>query len=161
MPESDEDNSRPLNLEAAREQEAEFFGTKAGVDYDLGGGEKWTLPNPSFMPRDMSRRHREHLRFLTNDLETVGKVNHLTGKKTPAFPLSYKGELIDEDDLLCIALMGTDAKADRDAYFKDGTLPETYQKFLNAGGLPGQIQSRWQMLNRQMQERLMQDPKSN
>lgn len=149
----------PIKPEAARAQEAEFFGIAVGVDYDIGGGEKWTLPNPSYMPRDMKARYREHLRFMTHDLDTQGKVNPLTGKKNAVWPPEYKGKLVDEDELLCVALMGTDAKADREAFLADDTVPEVYSRFLAAGGLPGQVQTRWQMLNRQMQERLMQDPK--
>ena len=90
-------------------------------------------------------------------------TNPITGKKSAPqtiWPLTYKGELIDEDELLCIALMGDDVKADREAYFKDGTLPETYERFLAAGGLPGQVQVHWRMMNLQMEERVKRDPKS-
>lgn len=159
MPES-EVNLPPIKPEEARRQEAEFFGVKAGFDYDLGNGQTWTLPNPSYMPRDMKKRYNEYLRFITEDLDTENKPHPVTGKstKTTKWPLRKDGALIDEDELLCIALMGSDAVADRDAYFKDGTLPPVYEKFLNAGGVAGQLQSNWQMMNRQMQERLKQDP---
>jgi len=155
----DTDDKFPLKPEQAREQEAEFFGVSAGVDYDIGGGEKWTLPNPSYMPRDMKKRYREHLRFMTHDLDVAGKVNPVTGRKAAVWPPAFKGELVDEDELLCVALMGGDAVKDREAFLADGTTPDIYTRFLAAGGLPGQVQTRWQMLNRQMQERLMQDPK--
>lgn len=153
----------PIKPEEARQQEAEFFGIAAGFDYDLGGGEKWTLPSPSYMPRDMKKRYSEHLRFMTEDLDSESKPHPATGKATKSmkWPLRFGGELIDEDELLCIALMGSDAKVDRAAYFKDGTLPSVYEKFLNAGGIAGQLQAHWQMMNRQMQERLMRDPKSS
>jgi hypothetical protein len=153
----------PIKPEEARRQEADFFGVAAGFDYDLGGGQKWTLPNPSYMPRDMKKRYTEHLRFMNEDLDTENKPHAVTGKPTKVakWPLRFKGELIDEDELLCIALMGNDGKADRDKYFADGTLPEVYQKFIDSGGVAGQLQAHWQMMNRQMQERLKQDPFRN
>lgn len=142
----DDDKLPPIKPELAREQEAEFFGVAAGFDYDLGGGEKWTLPNPSYLPPDMKKRYLEHLRFMNEDLDTEEKPHPTTGKatKTTKWPLRVKDELIDEDELLCRALMGD----------------ETYEKFLAAGGVTGQVQARWQMMNRQMQERLRRDPKS-
>lgn len=161
MPDDDK-QLPPIKPEEARRQEAEFFGVAAGFDYDLGG-QTWTLPNPSYMPRDMKKRYNEHLRFMTEDLDTENKPHPVTGKstKTTKWPLAYKGALIDEDELLCIALMGSDAVADRELYFKDGALPPLYEKFLNAGGVAGQLQAHWQMMNRQMQERLKQDPFRN
>lgn len=142
----DSDDKHPLKPEEARAQEAEFFGVTAGFDYDLDG-EKWTLPNPSYMDPEMKKRYREHLRAMSEDLDTEKKPHPVTGKPTESqkWPPRIKGELIDEDELLCRALMGDD----------------TYERFLKAGGVPGQVQSRWQYMNRKMQERLMQDPKSN
>lgn len=164
MPDDDKQAALPpIKPEEARRQEAEFFGVAAGFDYDLGGGQKWTLPNPSYMPRDMKKRYSEHLRFMNEDLDTESKPHAVTGKPTKVakWPLRKDGALIDEDELLCIALMGTDGPADREAYLKDGTLPDAYEKFLAAGGVAGQLQSHWQMMNRQMQERLKQDPFRN
>lgn len=159
----DTPNLAPIKPEQARQQEAEFFGVVAGFDYDLGGGEKWTLPNPSYMPRDMKKRYSEHLRFMSEDVDSESKPHAVTGKPTKSakWPLRFKDVLIDEDELLCIALMGSDAKADRAAYFKDETLPPVYEKFLAAGGIAGQLQANWQMMNRRMQERLMRDPFRN
>jgi hypothetical protein len=160
-PNMPEDKIAPINPEAARDQEAEFFGVKAGFDYALGGGEKWTLPNPSYMAPDMKARYLEHLRFMSEDVDFEEKPHPVTGKmtKTQKWPIRKDGKLLNEDELLCVALMGTDVEADRAAYLKDGTVPDTYKKFLAAGGVPGQVQSHWQMMNRQMQERLMRDPK--
>lgn len=152
--------------ERAREQAAEFLGVFAGVPLDLGGGASWTLPNPSFLPPKMKMRYLEHIRFVNKDLDTekVPEVDPITGKQRQrtqtVFPLSYKGELINEDELQCIALMGDDAVGDREAYFKYGTLPETYERFLAADGVPGQVRVHWRVMELQMEERLKRDPKS-
>lgn len=152
MSEHDHDDDQPMNPEAAREQEAEYFGVKTGYGYALAGGETWTLPFPRYLPPDMRMRYLEHLRAMTEDVDMQTAPHPVTGKtqKRPMFPLRMKSTatpqnpkgLIDEDALLCRALMG-------DA---------TYEQFLAAGGVPGQIQARWQMMNRQMEERLKQDP---
>jgi hypothetical protein len=80
------------------------------------------------------------------------------------WPLQFAGELIDEDELLCIALMADDSDergvAAREAYFEDGALPDTYEQFLAADGVPGQVQVHWRVMNLQMEERIKRDPKS-
>lgn len=160
---SDTEERNPLlTPEAARDQASEFLSVFAGVDLDLGGGRTWHLPNPNYLPRDMKKRHLELLRFVNKDLDKEKITDPITGKQRQqtVWPLQYKGALVDEDELLCIALMGTDAVADRDAYFKDGTLPEAYQQFLDAGFVAGQIQVQWRVMSQQMEERVKRDPKS-
>lgn len=141
MPETD---ARPFDPATARAQEAEFFGVATGFDYDLGGGESWTLPLARYMPPDMRMRYLEHMAFLQEGLDKEDQVHPITGKiqKRDKFPARVNGKLVDEDELLCRALM-TD---------------EVYDKFVAAGGVPGQVQARWQMMNRQMEERLKRDP---
>ena len=119
----DNETTGPLSPEAARAQATEFLSVFAGVDFDLGGGRVWHLPNPNYLPPDMQKRHLEHLRFMNKDLQKETVTDPVTGKKREQtiWPLQFENELIDENELLCIALMGDDVKADRAAYFKDGT----------------------------------------
>lgn len=157
-----ETSEGPVSPEAARDQAREFLGVFAGVDFDLGAGQTWHLPNPNYLPPKMNKRYLEHLRFINKDLDKEKVTDPVTGKQREQtiWPLQYKDELIDENELLCIALMGEDVKADRAAYFKDGTLPDTYEQFLNAGGVPGQVQVHWRVMSLQMEERIKRDPKS-
>ena len=146
------EESRPMKPAEARAQEAEFFGVATGFDFDLGEGQAWTLPYPRYLPPDMRMRYLEHLRVMNEDMDTQPVPHPVTGKpqKKAIFPLRMKSAitkenpkgLIDEDTLLCVALMGQ----------------ETYGRFLAAGGVPGQVQARWQLMNRQMEERLTRDP---
>lgn len=154
MPDGDQTTevSRPMKPAEARAQEAEFFGVATGFDFDLGDGQTWTLPYPRYLPPDMRMRYLEHLRVINEDLDQETYDHPVTGKrlKRSIFPLRMKSAvtddnpkgLIDEDELLCIALMGQ----------------ETYDRFIAAGGVPGQVQARWQLMNRQMEERLRRDP---
>jgi hypothetical protein len=153
MSDDQAEESRPMKPAEARAQEAEFFGVATGFDFDLGGGQRWTLPYPRYLPPDMRMRYLEHLRVMNEDMDTQPVPHPVTGKpqKKAIFPLRMKSAvtkenpkgLVDEDTLLCIALMGQ----------------ETYDRFLAAGGVPGQVQARWQLMNRQMEERLTRDPK--
>jgi len=155
----DQESNTPA---AAADQAAEFLGVFNGQDFDLGSGQTWRLPNPHLIPPAMKKRWLEHLRFINKELDKEKVADPITGKQRlqTVWPLTYKGDLIDEDELLCIALMGEDAVKDREAYFKDGTLPATYERFLEADGVPGQVQIHWRVMNLQMEERLKRDPKS-
>ena len=110
----------------------------------------------------MKKRYLEYLRFVNKDLDKEKIPDPVTGKsrEQTIWPLQYNGELIDEDELLCIALMGEDVKADREAYFKDGTVPADYEQFLAAGFVPGQLQVQWRVMSAQMEERIKRDYKS-
>jgi len=160
MSDSD-DKLAAMKPEAAREQAAEFLSVLPGQEFDLGG-QVWLLPNPQYMPPVMKKRYLEYLRFVNKDLDKELIPDPITGKKREqtVWPLTYKNALIDEDELLCIALMGDDAVKDREAYFEDGTLPDVYAKFLAAGGVPGQVQVHWRVMSLQMEERIKRDPKS-
>lgn len=87
----------------------------------------------------MKNRYLEHLRFMSEDLDTDERKDPITGelRKVQKFPIRHDGKLINDEELLAIALMGTDAEKDREAYLKDGTLPDVYAKFLKAGVFPG------------------------
>jgi hypothetical protein len=134
----------PMRPQEAAAQAAEFLGFTPCVDFDLGD-EIWTLPAQSYMPPDMKMCYLEHLRFMNEDLDTEDVYDAAQKKKVPrtVWPLRQNGVLIDEDELLCRALMGDDV----------------YEKFLKAGGVPGQVQIHWTMMNRQIQERMKSDPK--
>lgn len=160
----DELTLKPMKPEEAARQAAEYLSVFSGIDFDLGDGASWHLPNPNYLPRDMKRRYQEYLRFTAKDLDKESVTHPVTGKKVQqgVWPLAFKGKLIDEDELFCIALMSEsdDGVAEREAYFADGTLPPTYEKFLNAGGVAGQVQVHWRVMNLQMEERIKRDPKS-
>lgn len=146
MSDSDEDK-HPVKPREARDQATEYLGFMGSVIYDLGNEETWELPNPQFMPPDMEERYNEHIKFMAEGLDTEDRKDPITGETRPVqkFPLRLDGKLINDKELLCIALMGA----------------PTYKKFLKAGGVPGQISTAWQMMQRQFQERLRQDSKSS
>ena len=147
MSDADESN-HPIKPELAAAQATEYLGFMGSETYDLGDGATWTLPNPQLMPPDMKTRYLEHLRSMSEDLDTVKQKNPITGEERdiPKYPPRIKGELINDEELLCKALMGDD---------------ETYKKFLKAGGVPGQIGLTWQLMERQLRERMKSDSKSS
>lgn len=158
-----DDDKHPIKPEAAAAQATDYLGFMGSAVYDLGEGDTWALPNPNMMPPAMKNRYLEHLRFMSEDLDTDERKDPITGelRKVQKFPIRHDGKLINDEELLAIALMGTDAEKDREAYLKDGTLPDVYAKFLKAGGVPGQLNTAWQMMERQLRERMKQDSKSS
>lgn len=154
-------DEHPIKPRESREQATEYLGFMGSVLYDLGDGETWELPNPSLMPPEMKERYLEHLRFVSEDLDTKPRENPVTGEveQIQQYPLRYKKKLINDEELLCVALMGSD-DGDYQRYVKDRTKPQVYLKFRAAGGVPGQINTAWQMMQRQLQERLQRDSKS-
>jgi len=162
MTEQSIEDRHPVKPDVARAQATEYLGFLGSVIYDLGDGETWELPNPALMPPDMKARYNEHLRFLAEDLDTIERTDPITKetRQVQKYPLRYRDKLINDEELLCIALMGTDAVKDRESYFENGALPAIYRKFLAAGGVPGQIGAAWQMMARQIERRRESDPKS-
>lgn len=168
---NDDSKNHPIRPRESREQATDYLGFMASVIYDLGDGKTWELPNPSFMDPDMKARYLEHLRFISEDLDTFERVNPLTKEVTnpQQYPLRYKGKLVNDEELLCVALMGADGDyekyletgAEAKGKWLKGELPEMYKGFLAAGGVPGQINTAWQMMQRQLQERLQRDSKSH
>ncbi|MEC4836881.1 hypothetical protein R2362_20310 [Mycobacteroides chelonae] len=140
-------DANPINPEQAAAHAAEYLGTMKGVCFDLGKGEKWELPNPAFMKPDQRARYKAHQKYMkTMDKETVPHPI-IDGKMVDQFiyPYEQDGEIVDEDELLCKALMGD----------------EIYKKFIDAGGAPGQIQVHWNVMNRQLARRMASDSKSS
>lgn len=169
-PVTDDAKNHPIRPRESREQATDYLGFMASVVYDLGESRTWELPNPSFMDPEMKARYLEHLRFMAEDLDTVERTDPVTKDTTHVqrYPLRYNGKLINDEELLCVALMGGDD--DYEKYIETGSqskgkwlrgaLPDTYERFLAAGGVPGQVNTAWQVMQRQLQERLQRDSKS-
>lgn len=145
--EQTDDKTLPINPRAAREQAAEFLGFMAGVPFKIGENKVWELPNPAFLDTEQRKRYREYQQTM-KELDTES-VPHpiIDGKmiERTIWPYTLNKEDFDADEQLCIALMGDD----------------TYKKFLAAGGVPGQIDVHWNVMQRQLEERMKRDSKSD
>jgi hypothetical protein len=142
----DDDKLHPMKPEAARAQAADYLGFTAGIVFDLGNDESWMLPNPAFLDTEQRKRHRAHQRFMKSlDKETV-EDPIIEGREVERYVYPYQkdGEDVDDDVLLCKALMGDDI----------------YDKFIAADGRPGQVAIHWAVMNRQMEVRTRVDSKS-
>lgn len=143
---SDIADRNPIKPAEAAAQAAEYLGVMAGVTFDLDG-ELWELRNPAFLSVEQRERYKRHQKFMkTLDKEAVPHPI-IEGKSVEQFVYPYEkdGNLIDEDVLLCQALMGEDI----------------YKKFIAAGGAPGQVQVHWNVMSRQLAKRMAEDSKSS
>ncbi len=136
----------PVKPEEAAAIAAEYLGSMRGIRFDLGNGESWELPNPAFMKPDQRARYKDHQRYMKTMTKEFVPHPIIDGKMVEQFIYPYEkdGEPVDEDELLCKALMGDDI----------------YNKFIDAGGAPGQIQVHWNVMNRQLARRMAADSKS-
>lgn len=142
-----DDKLYPIDPKKAREQAADYLGFMSGIPFNIGDGEVWELPNPAFLDTGQRKRYRDYQRFIqTVDTEEVPHPI-IDGKmiKQPKYPYLKDGKDIDDAELLCKALMGD----------------EVYEKFLAAGGVPGQINVHWDVMRRQLEERIKIDSKSS
>lgn len=138
--------NNPVKPEEAAAHAAQYLGVMRGVRFTLGDNDEWELPNPAFLKPDQRARYKEHQKYMKSmDKESVPHPI-IEGKMVEQYIYPYEkdGEIVDEDELLCKALMGDDV----------------YKKFIDAGGAPGQIQVHWNVMNRQLARRMAEDSKS-
>lgn len=171
MPNDVAEKMYPINPRKAREQAAAALGFLASCRFELDNGETWELPLRDFADLDMRKRLRAHDRYMKSmDKEQVS--NPVTGKESERFITPYQkhGQDVDEAELLCVALMGEGVELiehdgcqlplDYVQYLEEGTLPPLYERFLRAGGVPGQIAIQWMDMSRQISDRAKYDSKS-
>jgi hypothetical protein len=156
----------PLSPEAAREQAAEYWGIKTFKEYDVGNGEKLTLPHPEFLDDDQQLAHDQlkldmeswdHEDELEHDAlgqivlhpKTGDAIIHRVLKSNPHRKTGEDGkvELKNYNIELCKIFWGA----------------EGYAKFKAAGGNANQVAVDLSELRIEFQkrarERLQSDPK--
>lgn len=148
----------PVSVEEAQAQAAEYFGFTASSQIRVNTGEVFTIPNPGLMDDDQQERW-EDLQF---ELESCDREDDITvpeqtlpdGTKLAArtvkgdflTPYRKNGELLKPpyNVRLAIALFGE----------------EGYRKYKAGGGIANQIAMEWARMNREFEERVNRDPKS-
>lgn len=153
----------PVSVREAKEQAADYFGFTASTFIQVENGKVFEIPNPGLMDDDQQERWEE-LRFEIEscdrepDIElperTVtdaeGNTTTLPASTIPGeilTPYRKNGELIKPpyNVRLAIALFGEDG----------------YAEYKANGGIANQIALEWAKMNREYQERVAADPKSD
>lgn len=150
---------RHLDLQAAKDQQAEYFGHESSLILDLdvdGVKEEFEIPHPNMKSEEQIKAFNKlHKEFETCDREppTPVKVTMSDGstmttepEKGPFIePRRKDGELVDPpwEVAVCIALWGED-KA---------------RRFIAAGGPPGLVELTWSRMNDEFKKRMAKDPK--
>lgn len=146
---------RKLNLQEAKDQQAEYFGFESSLVLVLGDDE-YEIPHPQLRTAEQLKAFQQaYLKFEECDREepapvTVTLKDGSTMKTDPPVgpfiePRRKGGELMDPpwDVEVCIALWGK-AKTD---------------KYIAAGGPPGLVQMTWDRMNDEFERRKKADPK--
>lgn len=147
------------SVQEAKDQAADYFGFTASTYIQVENGKVFEIPNPGLMDDDQQARW-EDLQFLLEQCDreedyvieqTVledGRV--LPEKRIPGemlVPYRINGELLRPpyNVRLAIALFGEDG----------------YAEYKANGGIANQIALEWAKMNREYQERLQSDTKSD
>ena len=141
----------PVDNVALREQAAEYLGFKPYVDLDIGDGEVFTLYYRDLLPPDQYLAMQEHERFMREDLDTETVPDDIVDGRTltrPKSPPRVNGELIYPEAHQAKLIMSCDPR------------PNVYERFIAAGGVPGQIQMFWTECVLRMKDRAVKDSKS-
>jgi hypothetical protein len=164
MPKSDK---RKLSVEEAKEQSAEYFGFAASVTIRTDNGD-FEIPNPGLLDDDQQERYDE----LQTEIDTYDKEDVVT----PVFDTEV---VRDPDGTIRTSNKKVGEKIDQVVLLphrKDGVVvkppynvrlaialwgEERYAKFKTGGGQSSQISLEWARMNREYQERLESDPKSD
>lgn len=160
-------DKRKVSVQDAKDQAAEYFGFQASVTIKTENGD-FEIPNPGLLDDDQQERYDELQATVdTYDKEdvavpqyetevirdpdgTIRTVNKKVGEKIDQvvlLPHRKDGVVIKPpyNVRLAIALWGEDG----------------YKKFKAGGGQSSQISLEWVRMNKEYQERLESDPKSD
>lgn len=153
----------PVSVKDAKEQAADYFGFTASKFIQVEGGKVFEIPNPGLLDDDQQERWEE-LQFLLegcdreDDVELPERtIKDEDGNSTTIPAQKIQGEL-------------------KTPYRIDGGLlkppysvrlakclfgEEGYAEYKAGGGIANQISMEWARMNREYQERVNADPKSD
>lgn len=149
----------PKSIQEAKEQAAEYFGFTASVYIQTKDGKVWEIPNPGLLDDDQQERWEE-LQFQLEQCDreddiviperTLEDGTFIPARVIPGeviVPHRINGELLKPpyNVRLAIALFGE----------------EGYREYKAGGGIANQIALEWARMNKEYQERVASDPKSD
>lgn len=150
----------PKSTQEAKEQAAEYFGFTASVYIKTKDGRVWEIPNPGLMDDDQQERWEElqfELEQCDREDDTVIPEQRLEDGTLVMPARTIRGEVITPHRIngqllkppyhvrLAIALFGE----------------EGYREYKAGGGISNQIALEWARMNKEYQERVASDPKSD
>lgn len=149
----------PVSVKEAKEQAAEYFGFAASTYIQVESGKVFEIPNPGLMDDDQQERWEE-LQFEIEQCDREADL-HIPEQKledgTVLAARTVPGDLLEPyrkdgeimkppyNVRLAIALWGEDG----------------YREYKAGGGIANQIGLEWVRMNREYQERVKKDPKSD
>lgn len=152
-------NRIPKSVQEAKEQAAEYFGFTASAFIQTSDGKVWEIPNPGLMDDDQQERWEE----LQFDLQSYDREDDIV---IPEQVLDG-GTVIPERRIKGDLVTPYQKNGQRMSPPYNVRLAkvlfgeEGYAAYKAGGGIANQIALEWARMNREYQERVESDPKSD
>lgn len=149
----------PISTREAREQAADYFGFTASVFIQVEGGKVFEIPNPGLMDDDQQERWEE----LQFELEQCDREDDIEIPEHHADDGTvYPARTIAGDLIVPHRKDGKLLKPPYNVRLAIALFGEVgYKEYKAGGGIANQIALEWARMNREYQERVASDPKSN
>jgi hypothetical protein len=149
----------PISVKEAKEQAADYFGFTASVFIQVDSGKVFEIPNPGLMDDDQQERW-EQLQFELEqcDREPDVVIPDRTLDDGTVIPgTTIRGEILTPHRINGELLKPPYNVRLAKALFGE----EGYAEYKAGGGIANQIALEWARMNREYQERVASDPKSD
>lgn len=147
----------PISTREAKEQAAEYFGFAAGVSIKLEDGTVFDIPNPTLLDDDQQERYEE----LQFELEQCDRHPDV---ETPEVKLEdgtvVPSRVIPGDLMTPYRIDGKLMRPSYNERLARVAFGDDYEKFKASGGSGSQVALEWARMNKEYQERVAADSKS-
>ena len=152
-------NRMPKSVQEAKDQAAEYFGFTASAFIQTKDGKVWEIPNPGLMDDDQQERWEE-LQFYVEGCDRDPDV--VTPEMTLPDGTVVPEQRLEGDVMVPYRIDGALLKPPYNVrlaivlFGEDG-----YKAYKEGGGIANQIALEWARMNKEYQERVTADPKSD
>jgi hypothetical protein len=142
----------PVKPKDAIEQTAQYLGFMTGIEFDIGGGQTWTLPNPSLLDDEQEDRYNQELVDMELEAEQYDRAPDV---------LDDDGKFVRKGEILTPERIEGKVVPNRDVRIAKALMGEdVYVKFKAAGGKASQLTLHWNQMGKFMRDRAAKDSKS-
>lgn len=153
----------PVSVREAKDQAAEYFGFTASAFIQVEGGRVFEIPNPGLMDDDQIERYEE-LQFTLEQCEREADtvIPERVVKDDDGNSVTFPERVIRGDFKTPYRIDGKLLKPPYAVRLATAVFGEEgYAEYKAGGGIASQVSMEWARMNREYQERVDADPKSD